>query len=204
MKTSRLRFVETDSQTEKESVAEEKKRLRGYMRARRGENENRDVKERLLTENVFQLLDERFKEEEKKTAFVYLSYSSEAPTDGLIEEFLNRGWKVYCPQVKGKEMKAVAYGEDFELSSLGIREPIGEAYDGMIAVAIVPMLAVDKQGRRLGYGGGFYDRYFEKHPDVLRIAYGFDFQIVKKVPSEDFDATMDAIVTDKQIVWIRD
>ena len=184
------------------SVIERKKALRIRMKERRANNENRDVKEILLAENVLTVLEKLSGDRDKKKVFCYLSYSAEAPTDGLIERLLEQGYEVYCPRVEGKEMQVVAYGEDFTISAWGIREPVGEPFEGEIDYAIVPFLAVDKQGNRLGYGGGYYDRYFERNPNTLRIAYGFDFQIQKEVPTEETDKKMNCIVTDKQVLFI--
>ena len=202
MRTTRLRFVENEPPKNEQERKESKKTLRAYMKQRRGDNANRDVKEILLTDNLLLALEEKgFKTGEGKKVFVYLSFSSEAPTDKLIEDLLEKGWQVYAPRVEDGKMVAVEYGEDFTLSSLGIREPLGESYDGEMDVVVVPMLAVDERGGRLGYGGGYYDRYLLKNPKGLRLAYGFDFQIVKQVPVEECDEKMDGIVTDKRIVW---
>lgn len=202
MTTNNLRFVENEQPQSEQDVRESKKRLRAYMKARRGENENRDVKESLLLDNAFSALQEKgLGTGTGKRVFVYLSFSSEAPTDKLIERLIEQGWQVYCPRIDDTKMSAVEYGEDFELSAYGIREPLGEAYDGDMDVVIMPMLAVDEQGRRLGYGGGYYDRYLGAHPETLRLAYGFDFQILRQVPTETHDIKMDGIITDKRIVW---
>ena len=175
------------------------------MKTRRANNENRDVKESLLVENFFNALESYGVETGKeKKIFCYLSYSSEAPTDLLIEKLMENGYIVYCPRVVGEVMEAVAYGEDFTISPLRIREPVGEAYEGEVDCIVTPFLAVDKQGNRLGYGGGYYDRYFQKHPKAKRIAYGFDFQIQTSVPAFEFDEKVDCIVTDKQIIFIKD
>ena len=96
------------------------------------------------------------------------------------------------------------YGEDFTLSSLWIREPIGEVFDGEIHAVITPLLAVDERGNRLGYGGGYYDRFFKTHGQAKRIGYCFDFQIVKSVPNEEHDEKLQCIVTDKRIVYPHD
>jgi 5-formyltetrahydrofolate cyclo-ligase len=158
----------------------------------------------LLLENVQRALQEKgLKTGEQKRAFVYISFSSEAPTDKLIQWLLDDGWAVYSPRIEDGTMLTVECGEDFELSAFGTREPVGVPYHGDMDLAIVPMLAVDNQGNRLGYGGGYYDRYLSAHPEALRLAYGFDFQILRQVPSEIHDITMDGIVTDKRIVWTR-
>ena len=78
-------------------------------------------------------------------------------------------------------MEAVAWKEDFTLSPRGIREPVGEPFSGKIDVAVLPLLAVDERGVRLGYGGGCYDRFLAAHPETFPLAYCFDFQIVREV-----------------------
>ena len=175
------------------------------MRKRRADNENRDVKERLLTENAIIALKTLLGEElQDKNVFVYLSYSSEASTELLIQTLMGLGVRVFCPRVEGAEMFPIAYGEDFCLSKWGIREPIGERFCGEMDAAITPFLAVDTKGNRLGYGGGYYDRYFSANPSVKRIAYGFDFQVVQAVPVENTDKPMHAVVTDKRCVFSKE
>ena len=197
-----LRFAE---ERVNKSIEERKREMRVRMKQRRANNENRDVKETLLVQNALLAIEKLKKDgvNDEKNVFCYLSYSSEAPTDTLIETLLERGYQVYCPRVEGKEMQAVAFGDDFTVSDLRIREPIGTPFEGEIHFAIVPFLAVDTRGNRLGYGGGYYDRYFEKYPDVKRIAYGFDFQIQDAVPTQPTDKLMHCVVTDKQIIYIE-
>ena len=199
MITSKLRFVENGE----ESIVERKASLRAYMKKRRADNENRDIKERLLVENTLALLAETVGAGTGLKAFCYLSYSSEAPTDKLIETLEETGYEVYCPRVDGGEMYAVRKGEDFTLSPLRIREPIGEATDAETDIVITPLLAVDERGNRLGYGGGYYDRYFAKNPRAVRIGYCFDFQILPQVPFGETDEQLHYIVTDKRIIKIK-
>lgn len=171
------------------------------MKEKRGENENRDGKEARMLENLLSEEAGLLQTGKKQKWFVYLSFSSEARTDGLIEALLSRGEEVYCPRVDGKDMQAVRYGEDFALSKYGVREPLGEAYDGEIDIAIVPMLAVDRQGNRLGYGGGYYDKWLASRLATKRVAYVFDMQVIKEVPSEATDEKMDMVVTDKRVFF---
>ena len=197
MTGTKLQFV---TETEPLSVQERKRRLRTYMKERRGQNENRDLKERALLDNFFKFIDEMEGAGTRRSYFVYLSFSSEAPTDVLIETLIERGQTVYCPRIENGEMVAVLYGEDFTLSSQGIREPVGQAFDGEIDYVIMPLLAVDKQGNRLGYGGGYYDRYVSKHKQAKRIAYCYDFQLLNEVPAEQTDEKVDVIITEKYII----
>ena len=197
MRKTDLRFVD-DGEV---SIQERKKALRAYMRARRSEIVNRDVKEELLAKNFFQAI-ERVGAGTYRSVFLYLSFSHEAGTDKLLEDLLKKGKIVYCPRVEGKAMDAVLYEENLSLSSFGIREPLGKAFEGDIDVAVVPLLAVDEQGNRLGYGGGYYDKYLSAHPNTLKIGYCYDEQIVRALPVDENDQRMDVVVTDKRIVCV--
>ena len=201
MYTNRLRFVEDEPSLD---VAQRKQDLRQRMKTRRADNENRDVKECLLCENFFALLDTL---EDKmtgagtrRTVFVYLSFSSEAPTDKLIETLQEKGVRVLCPKIENGEMFAVEQGDDFTISPMGIREPIGKIFEKAPDYILLPLLAVDKAGNRLGYGKGYYDRYLCLYPTAKRIGYCFDFQLVSEVPHDEKDEKLDFVVTDKQVV----
>ena len=202
---NKLRFVEMDceEQSLEQSLQDKKKKLRRYMKEKRSQNDNRDMKERLLIDNFeTALLLKTTGAGAGRNFFVYLSFSSEAPTDELIASLKSSGNAVYCPRIEGKEMAAVLHGEDFTLSPFGIREPVGDTYEGAIDVIVMPLLAVDERGNRLGYGGGYYDRFLQRYQDATRVAYCYDFQIVKEVPTEPWDEKVDLIVTDKRIIQV--
>lgn len=204
MTNGKLRFVER----QETDVWQRKKDLRSYMKRRRSDNENRDVKEILLIDNVVRLLECDLSKTNgagtRLNVMVYLSFSSEARTDKLIETLREKGATLYAPRVEGKEITAVAIGEDYTLSALGIREPVGKKYDGEIDVVITPLLAVDTQGNRLGYGGGYYDRFFDKYPNARRVGYCYDFQVLKNVPHTDSDKRLQYIITDKRTIVCTD
>lgn len=189
---SALRFV----QAEETSLAERKASVRAYMKSKRADNTNRDVKACLAAENFMKTLQDMGIACTRLSVLVYLSYSSELSTEPLIDKLLEMGVTVYAPRVEGKEMTAVKYGDDFVISGRGIREPIGERFDGDVDITLVPLLAVDGQGNRLGYGGGYYDRYLAKHTSCLKIGYCFDFQVLQNVPSEGTDVPLNIVVTD--------
>ena len=96
-------------------------------------------------------------------------------------------------------MQAVSYGDDFTLSAMGVREPLGEALDSAPNYVITPLLAADEKGGRLGYGGGYYDKYLRAHACTIRIGYAFDFQILPTVPTEENDEKLQMLVTDKRL-----
>lgn len=201
MNTNKLRFVEDEPRAD---VTKRKQSLRAYMRSRRADNENRDVKETLLCENLFKAIEgiegKKAGAGTRRTVFIYLSYSSEAPTDKPIEALKEKGFRVLCPRIEGEEMFAVEYGDDFTISHMGIREPVGEAFEETPDHIVLPLLAADKAGNRLGYGKGYYDKYLAKYPKATRIGYCFDFQLLREVPHDEKDEKLDIIVTDKQVI----
>jgi 5-formyltetrahydrofolate cyclo-ligase len=76
--------------------------------------------------------------------------------------------------------------------------------DTPLDAALVLGLAFDRLGVRLGHGAGYFDRFFaQQHDDCLRIGVGFDFQLVDRLPREDHDIAMRAVVTPSEIVWTK-
>lgn len=134
--------------------------------------------------------------------FVYLSFGTEVGTDKLIAQFLKNGKRVCVPRIVGEDMLAVPFTDKLERGALGIMQP-SEGEDTPCAVAFVPLLAVDREGHRLGYGGGYYDRYFEKHPEILKIGLAYEAQFVEKLPLDEWDIPLDGIVTERVVHMFR-
>ena len=199
MTMKKFRFAETDVKSQQER----KRELRVYQKKLRAENVNRDVKETRLIQHFYKaVFGEKMWVGTKRTFFIYLSFSSEAPTDKLIEKLKSDGHTVYCPRLENGEMFMVLHGEDFTLCPYGIREPVGEIYKDKIDVVVIPFLAVDRKGNRVGYGGGYYDRFLKK-TTAKRVAYGYGFQVVKEVPTEAWDERVEMIVTDEEIIEVK-
>lgn len=135
--------------------------------------------------------------------FVYYSYGSEADTHALIERLLAFGKRVFLPRVEDRDMVAVEYfGDEDKLikNSYGIYEPQGQAFKGKIDVCITPLLAVNSKGYRLGYGGGYYDRYFSAHPDILKVGTGYFLQYTDEFTEEGCDVPLDIFVCERGII----
>ena len=131
--------------------------------------------------------------------FIYLSFGTEAGTEGLVRALLKRGKTVCVPRIEDGEMRAVPYQEPFERGNFGILQPKG-GEDTPCAVALAPLLAFDREGFRLGYGGGYYDRWFASHPDVLRVGLAYSGQEVQFLPREETDEKLHAVVTEQGIL----
>ena len=125
--------------------------------------------------------------------FVYHAVSSEADTLGIIAALLSSDKRVYLPRIVNGEMLAVPYSEDCE-RVFGIPQPkSGE--DHSAEVILTPMLAFDRAGFRLGYGGGYYDRYFALHGG-LRVGIAYEGQAVETLPHGKFDVPLHAMITE--------
>lgn len=103
-------------------------------------------------------------------------------------------------------MIPVKYSEDCPMTKnkYGIAEPLGEAYRGRIDVTVLPLLAVDGAGNRLGYGGGYYDKFLSR-TQCLKMGYCYDFQVLDRPFScfEAHDVRLDMVVTDRRIIRIK-
>ena len=137
----------------------------------------------------------------------YADYNHEVMTGFLIEEAWKAGKEVAVPKVVGKDM--VFYRlTDFEQLApgyFGIPEPVeGEIVHWDQALMIMPGVAFDRKNNRVGYGGGFYDRFLEKNPDILRVAVAFDFQILDQVPVWPTDIYPQIVVTEKDTFYRRE
>jgi 5-formyltetrahydrofolate cyclo-ligase len=139
-----------------------------------------------------------------KVIFVYVSFMDEADTHKIINHALQNNKTVCVPKIinRTEGMKAVKIDSLSELkeNGFGILEPetTTAAVDPKdIELILVPGLAFDKNGGRLGYGAGYYDRFFcEVRAEVKKIAVAYSFQVVDEVPMEEHDVLIDHIVTD--------
>lgn len=142
---------------------------------------------------------------EADTVFAYMDCKNEVQTGRVIEQCIKDGKTVCVPKVFGETMKyyAISCEDDLEEGYFGIREPKHELLKEMEdeeGLMILPGVAFDEAKHRIGYGGGFYDRYLEAHPQMKKIAFAFEFQIFGEVPFEEFDRKPEKIITEKRII----
>ena len=143
-----------------------------------------------------------------KNLLIYAAYLSEVSTYEIIEQALNSGKKVFCPKVLNPgimEFYEITSLDDVILGYKNIPEPkVTEiSYQHTQTnhtLMVMPLVGFDNHKNRLGYGGGFYDRYLQRYPDMKRIGLGFECQRYEKVlPVEETDKTLDFIITESNI-----
>jgi len=138
---------------------------------------------------------------------VYASKNHEVATGSLIAALLGRGTRVVVPIIERDTCSLrLSYLEDPRVlveSTFSVPEPIGNeipAEGKELRAVIVPMLAFDTRGNRLGYGAGYYDRFLAKYPGAMRIGLAFSCQETHSIPWEDDDIRMDIIITENRII----
>jgi 5-formyltetrahydrofolate cyclo-ligase len=144
----------------------------------------------------------------------YLSLPTEPGTDALLAAADAAGHAIRVPRIAGRGLQWVAVRPDTDLVTgpLGIREPVGPALDAAelagLDLMLVPGLAVDRSGHRLGQGGGYYDRALSSVPShadggPLLVVVLFDDEVLDEVPHDSHDCRVDAVLTPGGIIRFR-
>lgn len=143
--------------------------------------------------------------------FTYVSFGSEADTLAVIDTSLRMGKRVFIPKVEGTEMNfyEIRSFDGLIKSKFGILEPMGiekpylpSENQNEKKIMLLPGLAFDKTGNRIGYGAGYYDRYLGKYPqdEWLKIGLAYNFQIFETLPASAEDIKTDYIITDDMLI----
>lgn len=185
------------------TVTAEKQALRKELLARRRSlsAEERDAMTRALTAQVLALPAYR----DARRIMAYLSLPGEADLDEVIRAALGQGKEVYVPVCladHAMEAGRLVDMDHFIPGPYGLRDlPKGyeTAAPETMDLVLVPAVACDEMGRRLGHGAGYYDRYLSRVDGSRRLAVLWDFQIVPEVPADDLDLPMGGFVTEKRV-----
>ena len=188
------------------NIDEQKAKIRKEIRRRRRELSSKVLSEidRSIPEFISAIDDDELKSKLKKAKRIalYRAFDGEVPVDSLAEFFMSKGIICCFPRVVGNERVFIdcksLKDDEFDISELGIKEPKADkpyVEPKDIDVVVLPALAYNEEGTRLGAGGGYYDRYFGRlgssRPYLLGICY--EFQICSNVPSNDMDISADFI-----------
>ncbi len=133
-----------------------------------------------------------------KSIYGYLPYNQEVRTVPMLQQAMADGKRVAVPKCYGEEMRFI-WMEDLsrvEKGYAGIPEPVedGPVADDKTALVLMPGLAFDPQGHRIGYGGGFYDKFLAREPEHPTLALCYDFQMLEQLQTEEFDIPVDWVL----------
>jgi len=138
---------------------------------------------------------------------LYSAVRGEVATGGLLQLAELRGLRVLWPRVDDDRLVFVeAELRELTRGAFGIPEPPATRGGSLLAAGdwvAVPGVAFDAAGRRLGRGGGFYDRALAHCPESVRVGVGYDFQCIDEVPAGPLDQPMDWVVTDERVLAVR-
>lgn len=147
-----------------------------------------------------------------KKIFTYVSFGSEIDTIKFIKYALNDNKEIYVPKTDKakKEMVAIRINslDNMSVDNWGILEPksvdknkIGKDFD----LILMPGLAFDRKGNRIGYGGGYYDKYLSQFKEIInKLVLAYDFQIVNNIENESHDIKVNCIITNNEIIRINE
>jgi 5-formyltetrahydrofolate cyclo-ligase len=178
-------------------VSTEKAELRAQMRARRNGlsvEERKHASSRICAE-----IGARYAL--GGTVMSYLAFGSEVDLSDVHDAVFAVGGRMLVPRVEAPRIVAVELvpDEDAPVSRFGIREPTGpEVEPAVIDLVLVPGVAFDRSGRRLGYGAGYYDQFLTRvSPETPLVGACFSVQMVDLVPSEPHDRYVDVVITER-------
>ena len=174
----------------------DKKTLRAEIRAKKRAMTAQEIEEKSAA--LAKAFYETAEYKNAKTIYGYLPYNQEVRTTQMLAHALADGKQVAVPKVYGDEMKFILLSDLGQVAKgyAGIPEPIADdpvAADPT-ALVLMPGLAFDPEGHRLGYGGGFYDKFLAAEPDHPTLALCYDFQMLPHLDTESYDIPVDRVL----------
>lgn len=174
----------------------DKKALRAEIKAKKKAMTEQTITD--LSEKLAQQFYETEQYKNAKSIYGYLPYNQEVRTVPMLERALQDGKAVAVPKVIGDQMVFVLMDDlsKVEKGYAGIPEPVadGPVADDPYALVLMPGLAFDPQGHRIGYGGGFYDRFLEKETEHPTVALCYEFQMLPELKTEEHDIPVDLVL----------
>ena len=172
----------------------DKKELRAHIKALKKQHTKEQLMEQ--SEKILAKLEQHPDFVKAHKVMLYSALPDEVQTQAFLEKW-HLQKQIILPTVVGDDIIPVEYGKDtaFAVGDFNILEPQNEPYRGDFDLIVVPGVAFDHNGNRLGRGRGYYDRFLSQHLGVKRIGICFDFQRVDFIPTEPFDIKMDEVLS---------
>ena len=171
-----------------------KKELRQYIRTEKKAHSTEELRQQ--SEVILKKLSQHPHFQEAQKVMLYASLPDEVQTLDFIEQWRNHKTLI-LPTVVGDDIIPVELAENvtFAEGDFHIPEPQNHPYTGDFDLIVVPGMAFDAAGHRLGRGKGYYDRFLSQHPNVPTIGICFDFQLLPEVPAEPHDCLIGEVIS---------
>lgn len=181
---------------EKRKIRDKIKKLRSDLTKEQVAEDSKLIYNQIIDNKIF---------ERAEVVMSYMSFQNEINTEKINEYIISCRKKLLLPKMLDREIiKAIEYTGEFKIdNSFGIKEPVGEIYNGDIDLIIVPGMVFDREGNRIGYGRGYYDRFLRLYPKARKISLAYEFQILDRLEAEEHDEKIDEIVTKNNIIRIK-
>lgn len=135
-------------------------------------------------------------EEYNRASHIMIFYPMKYEID--LRDLLKDNKNFYFPKTKNNDILVCPYSEDLQKSEYGVMEPNTAPVDpNILDLVFVPALMVDKDGYRLGYGGGFYDRFLFKHPNIISVVPISKYFVTDKLVHDKYDCKVDFFINEK-------
>ena len=172
----------------------DKKELRKHIKALKKQYTAEQLE--IQSDTIMQKLESHPDFVKANIVMLYYSLPDEVQTAKFIAKWRNHK-QIILPTVVGDDIVPVKLEKDttFAKGDFDIQEPQSEPYTGSYDLIIVPGVAFDSNGNRLGRGRGYYDRFLCNHLNIKKIGICFNFQLVDSIPTEATDIRMDEIIS---------
>ena len=181
---------------EKKEIRKQYKMLRNKMSEMEVKEKSDRICQNIISSNLFQ---------QAERILAYAPLGNEVDIRPVIEEGWRQNKRIAFPKVFGDTMKYFEISDfsKLEEGTFHVMEP-KEDYpvDWEEALVLVPGVAFDRQGNRMGYGKGYYDRFFKGKTDCVKVGVAYELQVANHLPTEENDLPMEYLVTEKG-VWKR-
>ena len=173
-----------------------KKELRKAIREQKRAMTEAQIREK--SEKLARLFLESAEYRTAGSIYGYLSYNQEVRTLPILEQALRDGKRVAVPKCYGDEMRFIWLTDltATEKNPMGIPEPVDDipVADDETALVLMPGVAFDREGHRIGYGGGYYDKFLAREGNHPTLALCYDFQVLDHLETDEFDIPVDRVL----------
>lgn len=178
-----------------------KKQIRTEIKKKRSQLSPNDRK--LKDEQIYQSVIQSDEFTRAANILIYLNTDEEVSTTNIIRKAWELGKQVAAPKTNNQQMDFYVFSSfsELEIGPYGILEPTNEklieSHDGLV---IMPGVVFDYNRNRIGYGGGYYDRYLSSHTIFKSIALAYECQLIEQIPYDEYDIKPNIIITESQIL----
>ena len=158
------------------------------------------------TNTIFATLEEQNFFESSEKIFIYVGFGSEITTETFIKKWINKK-QIFVPKIENGKMNLIRLKSWDELAPghFGVLEPTSsDYYEGKIDLVVTPSIVFDNNGYRLGYGKGYYDKYFSSREYNISVGLSYHKLLQDNVPKEDHDIKVDVIITEEKTFLINE